>query len=214
MFNTRKLRRRGRWWHVLAVGVALFTAQAAQAEWYTGLYTGANFADDLHNVDGTGGLAGLSAPDFDLKNSVVYGAKLGNYFGHSWFGVEGEVFNSTPHVKNLDDIPGFHLRVTTLALNIMARYPGRSVQPYGGIGFALLVARMGESATTRSDSDVGPAFNALAGIRFFLTPYIALFTEYKFSEGTLRFDEAFAVGNGFVAEYRAQYVTAGVTYHF
>jgi hypothetical protein len=73
---------------------------------------------------------------------------------------------------------------------------------------------MGESATTRSDSDVGGGLNALAGIRFFLTPYIALFTEYKLSEGTLRFDDAFVVGNGFVAEYFAQYVVAGVTYHF
>ena len=127
----------------LALWIVLFTAQAAQAEWYTGLYTGVNFADDLHNVEGTGGLAGLRAPDFDLKNSIVYGAKLGNYFGHSWFGVEGEVFNSTPHVKNLDDIPGFHLRVTTLALNIVGRYPGRSVQPYGGIGFALLAGKNG-----------------------------------------------------------------------
>jgi opacity protein-like surface antigen len=204
----------GRWAHVLALAGGLLIAPAAQAEWYGGLFTGVNFADDLHNVEGTNALAGLRAPDFDLKNSVVYGAKLGNYIGHSWFGVEGEVFNSTPHVKNLDDIPGFHLRVTTLALNIVARYPGRSVQPYGGIGFALLLARMGESATTQSDSDVAPAFNAIAGIRFFLTPYVALFTEYKYSNGTLRFDEAFVVGGGFLAEYRAQYVIAGVTYHF
>ena len=214
MVKKRASAKSGRWALGLPLCIVLFTAQAAQAEWYTGLYTGVNFADDLHNVEGTGALAGLQAPDFDLKNSIVYGAKLGNYFGHGWYGVEGEVFNSTPHVKNLDDIPGFHLRVTTLALNIVGRYPGRSVQPYGGIGFALLLARMGESATTRSDSDVGGGFNALAGIRFFLTPYIALFTEYKFSEGTLRFDDAFVVGDGYVAEYRAQYIVAGVTYHF
>jgi opacity protein-like surface antigen len=88
------------------------------------------------------------------------------------------------------------------------------VQPYAGIGFALQLARMGESATTRSDSDVGAGFNALAGIRFFLSPYIAVFTEYKFSEGALSFDDAFIVGGGFVAEYRAQYIVAGVTYHF
>jgi opacity protein-like surface antigen len=203
-----------RYAHVLALAFSLLVAQTAEAEWYTGVYAGVNFADDLHNVEGTDGLAGLRAPDFDLKNSIVYGAKLGNYFGNSWFGIEGEVFNSTPHVKNLDDIPGFHLRVTTLALNIVGRYPGRSIQPYGGIGFALLLARMGASPTTRSDSDVAPAFNAIAGIRFFLTPYVALFTEYKFSDGSLRFDNAFVVGGGFVADYRAQYVIAGVTYHF
>ncbi len=64
----------------------------------------------------------------DLNNSIVYGALLGNYIRNGWFGFEAEVFNNTSHVKNLDDIPGFHLRVTTLALNIVPRYSGRSVQ--------------------------------------------------------------------------------------
>jgi opacity protein-like surface antigen len=198
----------------LIIAVVLSMPLAAEAEWYVGGEAGVNFADDLHRVEGTDGLFGLRAPDFDLKNSIVYGAKLGNYFGNGWFGLEGEVLNTTPHVKNLDDIPGFHLRVTTLALNVVARYPGRSIQPYGGIGFALLIAHMGASPTTRSDSDVGGGFNALAGIRFFLTPYIALFTEYKYFDGSLRFDNAFIVGGGFRADYRAQYVLTGLTYHF
>ena len=198
----------------LAVAVVLSMPLAAEAEWYVGGEAGVNFANDLHRVEGTDGLAGLRAPDFDLKNSIVYGAKLGNYFGNSWFGLEGEVMSTTPHVKNLDDIPGFHLRVTTLGLNLVARYPGRSIQPYGGIGLALLIAHMGASATTRSDSGVGAGFNALLGIRFFLTPYVAFFTEYKFVDGSLRFDNAFVVGGGFQADYRAQYILTGMTYHF
>jgi hypothetical protein len=203
-----------RWLLAFGVGLTLLTAKPGAAEWYVGGEAGLNFADDLHNVEGTNGLAGLRAPDFDLKNSIVYGAKLGNYFGNNWWGLEGEVMNTTPHVKNLDDIPGFHLRVTTLGLNIVARIPGRSIQPYCGIGVALLIAHMGASPTTRSDSAVDGGFNLLAGVRFFLTPYIAWFTEYKFFGDSLRFDNAFAVGGGFQADYRAQYVLTGLTYHF
>ena len=208
--NTQRV---GRWAIALTLGLVL-AANPVEAEWYAGGGAGMNFADDLHDVQGTAALAGLRAPDFDLKNSIVYGAKLGNYFGNNWFGLEGEVMSTTPHVKNLDDIPGFHLRVTTVALNIIARYPGRSIQPYGGIGFGVLIAHMGDSPTTRSDSDVGSAFNALLGIRFFLTPYVAFFTEYKYVDGLLRFENAFVVGGGFQAEYRAQYVLTGLTYHF
>jgi opacity protein-like surface antigen len=188
--------------------------QPATAEWYAGPYAGVNFADDLHNVQGTDGLFGLRAPDFDLKNSIIYGVKLGNYAGNSWFGVEGDVSNTTPHIKNLDEVPGIHMRLTTLAVNLMARYPGLSIQPYAGIGLALLLAHISDSVTTKSDSDVSPGFNAILGIRVFITPYVALFTEYKYAHASLTFNNAFTTGGGFQADYRAQYVVAGVTYHF
>ena len=48
-------------------------AGPTQAEWYAAGQIGANFADRLTNIEGPGSLAGLRAPDFDLKNAVVYG---------------------------------------------------------------------------------------------------------------------------------------------
>jgi hypothetical protein len=195
------------------LGLVLCLPTVASGEWYVGGQAGVTFADQLLNIEGTNGLFGLRAPDFDLKNSIMYGAKVGNFPANGWFGFEGEVFHTTPHVKNLDEIPGFHLRVTTVAINLIGRYPGASIQPYAGVGMALLIAHMSDSATTRSDSDVGPAFNGLAGVRFFITPYVALFTEYKFQRGSLQFDDAFAVG-GFRGDYQAQYIVGGITYHF
>lgn len=62
----------------------------ASAEWYVAGDVGANFADRLTGISGTNGLAGLQAPDFDLKNSVSYGAKLGYFVEHSWFGIEAK----------------------------------------------------------------------------------------------------------------------------
>src|SRR5919201_2834399 len=133
----------------------IILSNAAHAEWYVAGQVGPTFADALKNIGGTGSLATLTpvAPNWDLKNSLAYGAKLGYFGGNGWFGLEGEVFNTTPHIKQIDDVPGTHLRVTTLALNFIGRYPGVTFQPYAGIGFGLLFAHLSDSATQQSDSD-------------------------------------------------------------
>ncbi len=192
----------------------LAMAGPTQAEWYAAGQIGANFADRLTNIEGTGSLAGLRAPDFDLKNAVVYGGKLGYFSANGPLGLELDVFNSQPNIKNLDDIPGIHMRVTNVGLNIILRYPGETFQPYVGIGGALLIAHISDSATTKSDSDVGGGLNLLAGLRTFITPYVALFGEYKYTRGTLTFNDAFPSGGGFSGDYQAQYVVFGVSYHF
>jgi opacity protein-like surface antigen len=187
------------------------------AEWYVAGQFGINFADRLTNVSGTNGFAGLQAPDFDLKNSLTYGGKIGYFPGHGWFGVEVDAFHSTPHIKNLDDVPGIHMRVTTAAVNFIARYPGVTFQPYAGIGAAAVIAHISNSPTTQSDSDVAAGLNLLAGIRAFVTPYVAVFTEYKFTQATFHFDQAFngfGTQGGFMGDYRAQQLLVGVSYHF
>lgn len=185
----------------------------ASAEWYVAGDVGVNFADRITGISGTGDLTGLQAPDFDLKNSISYGAKLGYFRDHSWFGIEGEVLQTTPHIKNLDDDPGIHLRVTTVGVNFLARYPGRTFQPYAGVGVGTAIARLSDTATVQSDSDVAGGWNVLVGLRAFVTPYVAVFTEYKHTGATLRFDQAFGTG-GFEGVYRAQHVLIGLSYHF
>jgi opacity protein-like surface antigen len=183
------------------------------AEWYLAGDMGVNFADRLTGISGTGDLTGRQAPDFDLKNSISYGAKLGYFPEHSWFGIEGEVLQTTPHIKSLDDVPGIHLRMTTVGVNLLARYPGRTFQPYVGGGVGPVIAHLSDSATTQSNTDVAGGWNVLAGLRAFVTPYVAVFTEYKYTGTTLRFDQAFGTG-GFEGVYRAQHVLVGVSYHF
>ena len=175
---------------------------------------GVNFADRLEEVDGTGSLTGLQAPDFDLKNSITYGAKVGHFFDHSYYGLEGEVFHTNPHIKNLDEIPGIHFWITSAMINLILRYPGLTFQPYIGFGGGLVFAHIDDSATTRSELDVTGGWNVLAGLRAFLTPSVALFTEYKYTGATLQFDDTFAANQGFLADYRAQHVFMGLSYHF
>lgn len=186
----------------------------ASAEWYVAGQFGANFADELQAIRGTGSLKGLSAPDFDLKTSYAYGGKIGYYPGHWIFGAELDVLYSTPHIKNLDDVPGIHLSVTNIGLHLLLRYPGVTFQPYLGGGPAVLVSRLSGSATTQCDSDVTVGLNLLSGIRAFVTPTVAVFTEYKYTLATLRFADAFGPDRGFHGDYRVQQLMVGVSYHF
>ncbi len=194
--------------------VLLLFPNAAFSESYVAGHIGVNFADRLDDVNGTGNLIGLQAQDFDLKNSLTYGAKAGHFFNDSYYGLEGEVFHTSPHIKNLGNIPGIHFRVTSAMINGILRYPGLTFQPYIGFGGGLVLAHIDDSATTRSESDVAGGWNALAGLRIFLTPTVALFTEYKYTAATVQFDDTFADNQGFEADYRAQHVLMGLSYHF
>ena len=204
---------------VLFFGLALwFTPDRAGAEWYVAGQLGATFADRLKDVEGTSGLSGLTAPDFDLQNSVAYGLKLGYFPGESWIGLEAEAFHTSPHLKSLvvNDVyvPGIHFRVTTVGLNLIARYPGKTYQPYIGIGGGVAIGHVGNSATTTSDTDSASSLQLLAGLRAFVTPRVAVFTEYKYTDATFQFNGAFGSVGGFQADYAAQHVTFGVSYHF
>ena len=197
----------------LLTAVALI-AIPAQAEWYVAGQAGYSFADSLRNVTTTGPFSGIELQDFDMKNSLAYGGKVGVYPFHGSLGFELDVFHSTPHMKNLDNSPGIHLAVTNVGANILLRYPGVTFQPYLGVGPAILIARLSRSVETQPDTQVSIGFNFLTGIRAFVTPKVALFTEYKYTDAKFGFDDAFGSFGGFDSTYRAHQLFVGVSYHF
>src|SRR5262245_1971012 len=80
-----------------------------QAEMYIAGQMGANMPRDLSNVELSGFGVTLGLNDLSLQNSLMYGAKAGYYFDSlKWqnfnLGVETEVFNSTPHIKQQEFI--------------------------------------------------------------------------------------------------------------
>ncbi len=199
---------------LLCSSLLFISPSAASAEWYAAAQLGANFADPIRNVRGSGSLAGLESPNFNLKTSPAFGGKLGYFHAHGMLGMELDVSHSTPHIKNLDDVPGIHLSVTNIGANVVLRYPGMTWQPYIGGGPAVLVARLGRSTTTESDTQVSVGANVLVGIRAFVTPKVALFTEYKYTDSTFRFGGAFGPVGGFDGTYRAHQLFMGLSYHF
>jgi opacity protein-like surface antigen len=202
------------------LSLLLFPSHSA-AEPYVAGMVGYTAPNDLTNVQGAGGASGLSISDLDLKSSVAYGGKVGYFFpGANWLGVETEVYNTTPHVKQQPAtvsafgasssgiVPGFNLRVLTWGINAIVRYPGKTFQPYAGVGLGVFFANA--TFQGQSDSDTAPGLNALAGIRMFATDHLALFAEYKYNRATFNLPNAI----GFEADYSANIFMGGVSYHF
>ena len=114
---------------LLFLPVLSLIAIPTQAEWYVAGQAGYSFADSLRNVTTTGPFSGIELQNFDMKNSLAYGGKVGVYPYHGSLGFELDVFHSTPHVKNLGDSPGIHLAVTNIGANILLRIQARHFNP-------------------------------------------------------------------------------------
>jgi opacity protein-like surface antigen len=209
-------------------------------ELYVAGFGGYTIGHGFDNVEGTGALSGINLGDIDLKNSGVYGAKVGYFLPRrlNWLGLEMEAFNTTPHLKETAFTTGAHLRVTTLAFNAIARAkmmcerhddhdrPGRPtidrdyrdhefcrLQPYAGVGLGVFFARASDATGSSSDNAV-PGLNALAGVRYFLTERVALFGEYKYTRATFDFDNAVATAAGIKGDYSASHIVGGLSLHF
>jgi opacity protein-like surface antigen len=93
----------------------MLMAPTVQAESYVGGQFGATFpGNGLHDSDLTSTSAtvpsgtytipsGATVSDQSLKTSFMVGGKIGHYFSRAqWFGLEAEIFYSTPHIKQQD----------------------------------------------------------------------------------------------------------------
>lgn len=92
-------------------------------ETYVAGYGGVTFGSTTTGMDGRGSALGASIDDPSLANSAVYGIKMGYFHPGrlNWLGLEVEGFNSTPHIRESGGLPGSHLRLTTLAFNVIGR---------------------------------------------------------------------------------------------
>src|SRR5439155_5755724 len=126
---------------------AFLLSSNAQAELYVGGEAGYTIPNKFSSVTGTGLFSGAHISDISLKNSLMYGARIGYFLPDQWLGFEVEGFSTTPDVKQQDitfsaggvsvtvlGVPGTHVRVTTVALNVVARAKLRPLQPYVGVG--------------------------------------------------------------------------------
>ena len=209
-------------------------------ELYVAGFGGYTIGHGFDNVEGTGALSGINLGDIDLKDSGVYGAKVGYFLPRrlNWLGLEMEAFNTTPHLKETAFTTGAHLRVTTLAFNAIARAKmmcerhddhdrtGRPttdpdprahdfcrLQPYVGVGLGVFFARASDATGSASDNAV-PGLNVLAGVRYFVTERVALFGEYKYNRATFDFDNVGGTAAGLKGDYSASHIVGGLSLHF
>jgi opacity protein-like surface antigen len=206
-------------------------------EGYFAAFGGYTFGGKF-DAESTGVLNGVSFGNGSLANSAVVGAKAGGFFPESlnWFGVEAELFNTTPHIEQQGPAAGSHMRVTTLAINAIARAQFACekkhldteqvterfafqyvtefcrLQPYAGVGLGIYWVDISNSSFAAHANFV-PGFNALAGLRYYITDRIAMFTEYKYNRATFNFAGVQGLA-GFEGVYSVNHLVGGISYHY
>lgn len=203
------------------IGISVFPVGESLAEMYVAGQVGYAAPFDLSDIKGTGSSAGMTSTDLALDNGLAYGAKIGGYFpgAVNWLGLEVEGFYNQRDIKSqtVTQTPGgttpvdsSRMRVAHFAVNLLARYPGETFQPYIGVGGGVNVADLAESPTTFSeDVTVAPSLNLLAGVRAFVTERIAVFGEFKHNRSSFKFSD-----NEFDAKYRTNMFMGGISFHF
>jgi opacity protein-like surface antigen len=227
----RQLRYVFRLFAVLAVGVCLtLPSVPAQAEMYVAGQIGATIPNNATNIEGTGSLTGANFSDVSLHNSFMYGAKLGYYFeSMKWLGVETEVYNTNPNIKQQNvtvsgpggsatgTLPGQDLRVLNWSpLTIVVRYQAGQFEPYAGVGMGVYFSRIHDAQSGESSSNTNVGLNTQLGARYLVTKNLSVFGEWKYNRVHFNFDESSptqATG-GFKGDYSANLFAFGVGYHF
>lgn len=211
-----------------ALALAL-TSIPAQAEMYVAGQLGASLPNKFSNLEGVGSNTDFSMSDLSMKSSFMYGAKLGYYFDSmKWLGVETEIFNSTPHVKQqavtvsggggsfTGDMTGLNVRVLNWApLNIVVRHQMGQLEPYAGVGMGVFFARLKDGASGESTSSTAVGLNTQVGLRYLVTKNVSLFGEWKYNRAHFNFSESSGQNvGGFKGDYSANIFAFGVGYHF
>jgi opacity protein-like surface antigen len=194
-------------------------------ETYVAGFGGVTFGSTTTSMEGRGTALGASIDNPTLADSAVYGLKIGYFHPGrlNWLGLELEGFNSTPHMRESGGLPGTHLRLSTLGLNVIARkklacrdrrdhrepddarywdaddYSALHdnarcpLQVYAGVGLGVFFAETSNQFGRATDNGRA-GLNALAGMKYFFNEHIALFAEYKFNYVDLKFDQNQMVG--------------------
>jgi opacity protein-like surface antigen len=184
------------------------------AESYVAVGGGLNFAE-LDSTD---------AGTIRLKQNGFFGAKFGHYLNDrqfNWLGFEVDLYRASPSIKQQTvnssanptvsgPIPGADFLVHSLAFNALIRFTGYQykVEPYTGMGIGLNVGNISDG-NFRPEASFAPSFNILAGTRYYITPTIAPFIEYKYNFAQFSFSRS-----SLTADYRAHLIMFGISFHF
>lgn len=211
----------------LLIGLSVFCLTLpVQAEMYVAGQVGANIPRDLSNVEWSAGGVTVGGNDLSLQNSLMYGAKAGYYFDSLKFqnvnlGLETEVFNSTPHIKQQDitigginaGAAGFTNRVLTWApVIVVVRYQAGAFEPYAGVGLGVFFSRISDGTDSSSTTDVG--LNTQLGLRYRVTNNVSVFGEWKYNYANIEHTNIAGTGLDLSYNYNANIFAAGLGYHF
>ena len=206
--------------------------QVAYAESYVAGQIGLVFplkATGESEVSGGSFGGGTSSTNPVFKNSVLGGARLGHYFASiPWFGFSTEVYYSTPNLaqqalnvtpsgsapNQIVRLSGQSMRSVIWNNNLEFRLPGAQVEPYGGVGLAVMFTHLQDGTTGIGRSSTSPGLNVYIGGRYWATERVTLFAEWKYNYiPSLSFDPTGSLV-GFSTNFTTINVAFGAGYHF
>ena len=229
-------------WLAILLGALLIVPTQSFAQIYVGAYGGAVFPHDA-DTEGTGDASDVSLSDTEFDVGVMFGARVGYWLEAldlPFIGVEGEFYWSLPEVSDQTvtlggavsgsvPIQEADFDVGTIGLNLLARYPYGPIQPYAGVGLAILFADVDDiknsdpilvtlggvplgvipAGTTfiTGDDDTAVGLQLMGGVRGFVTDNVALFAEYKWVLAEFEFQDI-------ELDYSASHVYGGIEWHF
>ncbi|HKN86153.1 MAG TPA: hypothetical protein VJV04_04805 [Nitrospiraceae bacterium] len=145
-------------------------------------------------------------------------------------GLEAETFGLGAGVTAPRTITGAGIRsadadfiaVTTM-VNILLRYPGQTLQPYGGVGGGLSSGflldsdiQLDSNRVTGNASSMAFAYQFLGGLRGYVTQKVFLFGEYKYVAAKYDWDSKGPSGSrpSVTLNLHAQLFSAGIGLSF
>lgn len=210
----------------MGVLALLLFSGPVQGEMYVAGQIGAHLTNDASNVKWGGNGTELGGSDLALQNSLIYGAKLGYYFdqvkvGRFNLGIETEIYNATPHLKQqgstIGGIPGtvsgFTNRVLTWApVVLLVRYQAGAIEPYAGVGIGLFFSNLASGGYSDSNMQVG--LNTQVGIRYRMNQSFSLFTEWKYNHAHIEHLTIDGSPLSISFDYNVHIIAGGIGYHF
>ena len=205
-------------WLAILLGAVLMVPTQSFAQIYIGGYGGVAIP---HDADATLldpvllGPIGISG-EVEYDAAVIAGARVGYWmeaFDLPYLGVEFDFYWTNPEFDRFKlaglSIPiDGDLNIISGGLNGLVRYPYGPIQPYVGVGGAIVY---GDFDSAAHDDDVSVALQLLGGVRGFVTDNIALFAEYKWVLTEFEFDDK---GSKLELDYSASHIYGGIEWHF
>lgn len=174
--------------------VSLPASAHDEVVYFTG-QLGGSFPGSFTNIENVGGSfePGTTSTDLNLKNSLLYGLKLGIYSKSGILGLETEVFNTNPDIKQQQQTfnePTFgpfqatsegNARVVTWAFNVLGRLPlSERLVVHAGVGPAILFSHL-DRTNEQPQSSKRAGLNTQLGLSYFITKQVNVFGEWKFN---------------------------------
>jgi len=206
-------------WVAIMLGALLMLPTQSFAQTYLGVYGGVAIP---HDADATLLDPVLLGPatfsgEIEFDPAVIAGARLGYFFENfdlPWLGVELDFYWTPPELDRLK-APTFNIPIKgdvdliSGGLNGLVRYPYGPIQPYAGVGGAIVYGDLDFSSNR--DDDVTVALQLMGGVRGFVTDNVALFAEYKWVLTEFEFDDK---GSKLELDYNASNIYGGIEWHF